>query len=83
MARKLSAAFTLQSGWSDVNGAIYALEWLVAYLEGHLARCANYEGGICDMSWKHDECNKLMAILYDITQDEKYTGIGKISGPWD
>ena len=83
LARKLSAAFTVKSGWSDVNGAVCALEWLTAYLEGHLAKCLNYDGIICDISWKHEDCEKLMAILYDITQDEKYKGIGKISSPWD
>ena len=84
IARRISPAFTMKSGWKDVEAAELALEWLTAYLEGHLAKCLNYDGAICDISWKHDECSKLMAMLYDITQDEKYKAIEfKLDNLWD
>ena len=73
IAKSISPAFSLKSGWDDTNAAENALEWFVAYLKGHLAKCLQtQETGVCDLTWKHDDCALLMSILYDLTQDDRY-----------
>ena len=80
IAIRISAANRGSNGWNDVQAAETALEWLIAYLKAQLAKCPQTtETGICDMTWRHDNCALLMSMLYDISQDELY--IPKYS--WD
>ena len=73
IARRISAATSGSNGWNDVLAAEAALEWLVAYLKAQLAKCLQTEEtGVCDMTWKHDDCALLMSILYDLTKDDRY-----------
>ena len=70
----------MKSGWNDTDAAEKALEWFSAYLQSHLAKCLQtQETGICNMTWKHDDCALLMSMLHDITGDEKY----KVKYEWD
>ena len=73
IARLISPALSSRSGFSDTDAAEKALEWLSAYLQGYLAKCLQTQStGICDMTWKHDDCAVIMHMLHDITGDEKY-----------
>jgi len=73
IARKLSAAFNLKSGWDDTNGAEKALEWFITYIKGLLSQCPQTEEtGLCDMTWKHADCAAYMSILYDLTGNDIY-----------
>ena len=73
IAKSLSPAFSLKSGWDDTNAAEKALEWFLSYLQSHLAKCPQTENtGVCDLTWKHENCALIMHMIYDITGNEKY-----------
>ena len=73
IAKSISAAQKGSHGFQDVLAAESALEWLIAYLEAQLAKCLQTEEtGVCDMTWKHDDCALLMSILYDLTKNDRY-----------
>jgi len=33
---------------------------------------AQANNGICDLTWKHEDCRVLMDILFELTEDDKY-----------
>ena len=73
IAKAISTAQKGSNGFQDVLAAEAALEWLVAYLKAQLAKCLQTEEtGVCDMTWKHDDCALLMSLLSDLTQDDRY-----------
>ena len=73
IAKSISAAQKGSHGFQDVLAAESALEWLIAYLEAQLAKCLQtQETGVCNMTWKHDDCALLMSILYDLTKNNRY-----------
>ena len=47
---------------------------LKKYLQGKLGLCLNaqYNVGICDIAWKHEDCSIIMDMLYDLTSEEMY-----------
>lgn len=59
---------------ADTLLATTALEWVIERLEGYLAECLNASDGFCNIWYldSHRECEKLMSILYDLTENEKY-----------
>ena len=70
-----TARFTHKNNYEDQAMAIGALEWLIGYLERHLRKCLQTEEtGVCDLTWKHDDCALIMSMLYDITGERKYMG---------
>ena len=70
-----TARFKYKDNYEDQAMAIGSLEWLSGYLEGYLRRCLQTEDtGVCDLTWKHDDCALLMSMLYDITGEKKYMG---------
>ena len=62
-----------------------ALGVFIGYIQDSLAECPNVEFKKCSTWWKHEECNKLMGMLYDLTGDIGYKAeMGYISSnPWD
>ena len=58
--------------YEDVSKATESLKWIVEKIESYLNKCVNVENGICNLTWKHEDCKVLMEILYEITQDDKY-----------
>ena len=57
----------------DLAGS--AKDFLVLYLDQKIRnQCMNAEAnnGICDLTWKHEDCRVLMDILFELTQDDKY-----------
>lgn len=48
------------------------LEYVNEYLDNELSKCLNVENGYCDLWWKHDQCEKLMSILFQLTENNKY-----------
>ena len=58
--------------YEDVSKATESLKWIVEKIESYLNKCGNVENGICNLTWKHEDCKVLMEILYEITQDNKY-----------
>ena len=44
----------------------------IKVVESYLNKCLNVENGKCNLTWKHDDCKVLMAILYEMTEDDKY-----------
>jgi hypothetical protein len=58
--------------YEDVSKATESLKWIVEKIESYLNKCVNVENGICNLTWKHEDCKVLMEILYEITQDNKY-----------
>ncbi len=51
-----------------------ALKAFIDYIESKLSECAQveYNDGICDLTWKHDDCRILMDMLFELTLEEKY-----------
>lgn len=60
------------AGYEDIEKAKASLQWMIDKLHEYLDECPNTQDGYCDMYWKHEDCNILMKILYDITVDPKY-----------
>ena len=49
--------------------------FFVLYLDQKIRnQCMNAEAnnGICDLTWKHEDCRVLMDIVFELTQDDKY-----------
>jgi len=44
----------------------------IKVVESYLNKCLNVENGKCNLTWKHEDCKVLMAILYEMTEDDKY-----------
>jgi hypothetical protein len=44
----------------------------IRLIESYLNKCLNVENGKCNLTWKHEDCKVLMAILYEMTEDDKY-----------
>ncbi len=52
-----------------------ALKAFIDYLESKISEiCMNAadNDGICDLTWKHDDCKILMDILFELTLEERY-----------
>jgi hypothetical protein len=51
-----------------------AQDILKKYLQGKLGLCLNAlsNDGVCDLTWKHEDCSIIMDMLYDLTSDEMY-----------
>ena len=54
------------------------LGYVNEYLDDQLSKCLNVSDGYCDIWWKHDECAKLMSILFQLTENKKYEIQGNI-----
>jgi hypothetical protein len=48
------------------------LGYVNEYLENELNKCLNVSDGYCDMWWRHDDCAKLMNILFQLTENKRY-----------
>jgi len=48
------------------------LGYVNEYLDDQLSKCLNVSDGYCDMWWRHDDCAKLMNILFQLTENKKY-----------
>jgi hypothetical protein len=48
--------------------------FFILYLDQKIRNgCINtVDTGICDLTWKHEDCRVLMEILFELTQDDKY-----------
>jgi hypothetical protein len=49
-----------------------ALGVFIGYIQDILLECPNVEYKQCSTWWRHEECDKLMNILYALTGDIKY-----------
>lgn len=80
----------INNAQSDATGVHYkaeaaaALSYFVDLLQGRLDKCLNAaeNNGICDITWKHDECALLMELLHNLTSDDKYADRQRLS-LWD
>ena len=63
---------------SDMDMASAVLEKVIEKIEEKLSKCPNVENGICNMTWRHEDCLTLMDLLYDMTNDPKY----RKDDPW-
>ena len=59
---------------ADIDQATVGLTWMILYLDNYLRKqCLNSaDTGICDMTWKHEDCRAIMDILFDLSEDDKY-----------
>ena len=78
-----SAKLEFQNYYDDVAMATGALRWTIEYLENKLGNCHGVENSKCYFYWKHEDCNRLMNILHDLTGDEKYLPKNTIGSSWD
>jgi hypothetical protein len=81
----------INNAQSDASGAHYKVEaeavlaYFVDLLQERLNRCLNAaaNNGVCDLTWKHDECLMLMELLHNLTMDDKYAYGIDLGGMWD
>jgi len=78
-----SAKLEFKNYYDDVAMATGALRWTVAYLQKLLENCHGFKDNQCYFYWKHEDCNRLMAILHDLTGDQKYIPKTTIGSSWD
>lgn len=53
-------------------------------LELELCENAHANNGVCDLTWKHDQCVILMNLIKSLTNDPKYdNGYELVLGMWD
>ena len=59
---------------ADIDQASVGLTWMILYLDNYLKKqCLNSaDTGVCDLSWKHEDCRAIMDILFDLSEDDKY-----------
>ena len=60
---------------SDIDQAAAAIDFFKSYLDQRInTQCLNAQAneGICDLTWKHEDCRVLMDILFELTEDDKY-----------
>ena len=72
---QIARAMNKAAGWNDyqdIAKSKAALTYFIEKLEEFLNECPNVENGSCSTFWRHEDCNLLMKILYDITVDSKY-----------
>lgn len=62
----------IKDSYEDVAMAHGALSWIADKLDKELALCANVADGKCYTWWRHEDCKRLMNILFDITGNQKY-----------
>ena len=49
--------------------------FFILYLDQKIRnQCLNsqHNNGICDLTWKHEDCRVLMDIIFELTEDDKY-----------
>lgn len=81
----------INNAQSDASGVHYkaeasaALAYFVDILQERLNKCLNAaaNNGICDLTWRHDECAMLMDLLHKLTGDKKYIYKFDLGGLWD
>ena len=78
-----NARFQFQNYYDDQAMAHGFLQWFVAYLEKQLGNCHGVEDSKCYFYWKHEDCNRLMALLADLTGNDKYLPKPMIGNSWD
>lgn len=71
LARTMTKAGGIND-YQDIAKSKAALSYLVNKIEEFLNECPNVDNGSCSTFWRHEDCNILMKILYDITVDSKY-----------
>jgi hypothetical protein len=78
-----SARLEFQNYYDDQAMATGALRWMVHRLEKELGNCHGVENGTCYFYWKHEDCNRLMALLADLTGNDKYLPKPTKGSSWD
>jgi hypothetical protein len=76
---------------SEASGVHYKVEasaalfYFVDLLQDRLNKCLNAaaNNGVCDLTWRHDECAMLMDLLHNLTGDEKYIYRLDLGRLWD
>lgn len=52
-----------------------ALGVFIDYILEKLLECPNVEYSKCSTWWRHDDCNKLMEMLFELTGNIKYKAV--------
>lgn len=61
-----------------------ALGVFIGYIQDSLAECPNVEYKKCSTWWRHDDCERLMDMLFDLTGDKGYkVEYAKQESLWD
>ena len=78
-----NAKIEFQNYYDDMAMATGALRWMVARLENELGNCHGVSENKCYFYWKHEDCNRLMGLLADLTGDDKYLPKPMRGNSWD
>ena len=74
LARTINLGRTGPYSYPDLNQAHAVMSYFVDSIKDDLNCCLNAQSndGVCDLTWKHEDCRTLMSILYKLTEDDKY-----------
>lgn len=78
-----SARLKFQNHYDDMAMAHGSLEWFVEYLSKQLGNCQGVYDGRSEFHSKHEDCSRLLDILFDLTGDEKYINKKSPAPNWD
>lgn len=85
LARLINNAPVNPADVSRETEASVAVEYFIGILQGKLNKCLNAEAnnGLCDLTWKHEDCAILLRLLFELTGDDKYVPKYKYITGWD
>jgi hypothetical protein len=74
LARTINLGRKGPYSYPDLNQAHAVMSYFVDRIQAELGYCLNARenNGVCDMTWRHEDCRTLMNILYKWTEDDKY-----------
>lgn len=78
-----NARLQFQNYYDDQAMATGAMQWFINRLEKELGNCQNVEDGKCYTWWRHEDCVRLMALLFDLTGNAKYITESTRGNSWD
>lgn len=78
-----NARIQFQNYYDDMAMAHGSLQWFIEYLSKQLENCHGVKDGSCYFYWKHEDCNRLMSLLFDLTGNDKYINKSMKGNSWD
>ena len=78
-----NARVQFKNHYDDMAMAHGSLQWMIEHLEKQLGNCHGVVNNKCYFYWKHEDCNRLMALLADLTGNDKYLVKPMIGNSWD
>lgn len=63
---RLRAAFSIKSGWDDLEAANKAIEWFISIIKNKQLLCPDYDGNLCTKIAEHVECEVYLNLRLEL-----------------